>query len=125
VKVNSEKLRHILDKLNDEFVAQHGFYFCRCYECVFSVLFNHLQRFSTPDSQSLGEIIQQINSDYLHSAGHHEYLGKSGLRCGHYCVRYEENLEAVPFLFWEINKAHLKQIEELLLDSEFLGCFSS
>lgn len=124
MKANSEKLRYILDKMNSEFLVRQEYYFCRCYDCAFSVLLNHLQQFSNIDNEKLGEIIQQINSDYLHSADYRDYLGKSGLRCGYDCNRYEEGLEAVPFLFWEIDKSHLKKIEKLLSDNEFQECFS-
>lgn len=124
MRINTEKLRLVLDKLNDNFTTQHGYRFCRCYFCVFPILVNYLRQNSTVDNQSLGEIVHFINSDYLRSADYRDYIGKSGLKCSYECPHYEDALEAVPFLFWEINKSHLVMIKELLLDEEFLGCFT-
>jgi len=125
MKINSKRLRQILDKMNNEYKMQFGYEFCRCYDCAFSALLNCMQRSSTTDCKNLGEIVELINDDYLHSVDYRDYTGNSGLECGYGCTHNEDTLEAVPFLFWEIDKSHLKRLEALLSNRDFQDCFST
>ena len=122
--IDTKKLENILNKVNAAYKELAGIEFCRCYNCAFPVLIKHIRQF--PDDAKgggLGNILEEINTDYLHSADYRDYIGKTGLECGHGCNSYEDVLEAVPFLFWEINKEHLEILEDLLSDKEFQSCF--
>ena len=118
----SVELSIYLDDFNKSFEQRFGYMFCRCYSCVFPILLPVYEEIKTgkSDFSKLGQTLDSINEDYLHSADYR--MGKrekSGLRCGYDCIHYEECVEACPFPFWKIDKSNLNYLVNILED-----CFS-
>ena len=102
---DSDKLYNLFDKINHKFKENNEHSFCRCYSCVFPILYEKLcnrGEFDCVKNDFLKQLTQNINDEYLASADYRDFEGKkTGLKCGYGCVHYEERTEACPFAFWE------------------------
>lgn len=114
--LDSDVIRY-LDEFNKDFEEQYGYIFCRCYSCFLPILLDVYIKNKSQEVlvAKISNAIQSINDDYLYSADFKmDVRFASGLRCGYDCIHYEDNIEACPVTFWEIEKSNLHFLLEML-----------
>lgn len=113
------EIKKYLDNFNNDFEKQHGYIFCRCYDCFFPIILESYKKIRQDDLplDGLANVIQSINDDYIDSENYKMSIRpRSGLKCGYDCIYYDNVPEACPLTFWEIDKSHLKLLFKLLDD---------